>query len=257
MTADLDGRVAMVTGVAGGIGGAIAARLDESGAIVAAIDVDEEGARRVAARLTNASAYACDLADPVDCRRVARTVVEDLGRVDILVNNAGLQHVAPVTEMPLERWDHLIATMLTAPFILIQEALPIMVEHGWGRIVNIGSVHGLVASPNKSAYVAAKHGLLGLTRTVALEAGEHGVTANMVCPAYVRTPLVDGQIADQASTLGIGRDEVIEQVMLAPAAIRRLIEPAEVAAYVAFLCSDDAAMITGSAQVIDGGWTAR
>jgi 3-hydroxybutyrate dehydrogenase len=254
---DLQGRVALVTGAAGGIGGAIATALDRAGASVAAVDLDRDAVARVADELSHAWPFGCDLSDATACRDLVGRVVGTLGRVDILVNNAGLQHVAPVESMPLERWNHLLATMLTAPFILIQESLPGMVSQGWGRIVNVGSVHALVASPNKSAYVSAKHGLLGLTRTVALEAGPHGVTVNMICPAYVRTPLVDGQIADQARTLGIGEDEVVDQVMLTPAAIRRLIEPAEVAAYVEFLCSGAAGMITGTTQIIDGGWTAR
>lgn len=254
---DLRGRVALVTGAAGGIGGAVATALEQAGATIAAVDLDRERAEAATAGLSRAAPFACDLSDADACRALVRDVIASLGTVDVLVNNAGLQHVAPVTSMPLERWNHLLATMLTAPFVLIQETLPAMSERGWGRIVNVGSIHALVASPNKAAYVAAKHGLLGLTRTVALEAGPSGVTANMVCPAYVRTPLVEAQIADQASTLDIDEDEVVDRVMLAPSAIRRLIEPDEVAAYVAFLCTDAAAMISGTTQVIDGAWTAR
>jgi 3-hydroxybutyrate dehydrogenase len=184
-------------------------------------------------------------------------VVDRHGHLDILVNGAGFQHVAPIVDFPLERWDAMLAAMLTAPFVLSQAALPGMIARGWGRIVNIGSIHSVVASPNKVAYIAAKHGLLGLTRAVALEAGAHGVTCNAVCPSYVRTPLVEAQIADQATSAGIPEAEVLDRIMLAGAAIQRLLEPDEVAAYVRFLCSDAAAGITGTAQMLDAGWTAR
>jgi 3-hydroxybutyrate dehydrogenase len=178
-------------------------------------------------------------------------------RLDILVNDAGLQHVAPLHEFPVERFEHLIRVMLLGPAMLMRAALPHMYAAGWGRIVNIGSINGLIAHPNKSAYVAAKHGLLGLTRSAALEAGPHGVTVNCVCPAFVRTALVENQLADLSRIEGIPIDEVTQRVMLAPSAVKRLIEPEEVAELVAFLCSDAAGAITGSAQLIDGGWTAR
>jgi 3-hydroxybutyrate dehydrogenase len=179
------------------------------------------------------------------------------GRIDILVNNAGIQHVAPLTEFPDEMWRRIIDIMLTAPFLLTKAVLPGMYAAGWGRIVNIASVHALRASPYKAAYVAAKHGLLGLTRVTALEGAEHGVTCNAVCPSYVRTALVEKQIADQARIHGIPESEVVEKIMVAEAPIRRLLEPDEVAALVAYLCSDDARSITGSAPTIDCGWTAH
>ena len=256
-TGELADRVGIVTGGAGGIGAAIAAALADEGATMVVADRDESRAGAVAATLPRASWRRVDLMDADACRGLVGDVAARHGRLDILVNAAGFQHVEPVTTFPLEQWDAMIGTMLTAPFVLIQAALPFMIERRWGRIVNIGSIHSVVASPNKAAYVAAKHGLLGLTRTVALEVGAHGITCNAVCPTYVRTPLVDAQIADQARTRGIPQEEVIERVMLAGAAIPRLLEVGEVAAYVRFLCSEQAGGITGSAQLIDGGWTAH
>ena len=253
----LAGRVALVTGGASGIGRAIAIELAARGARVAVADLDEAAASAVAARCPGAIARGCDVADPAACERLADEVCAELGRIDILVNNAGLQHVAPIEAFPVDRWTHLIAVMLVGPFVLTRAVIPGMYGQGWGRIINLASIHALVASPYKSAYVAAKHGLLGLTRATALEAGQHGVTANAICPAYVRTPLVERQVADLAAAEGLTIPDTIERIMLAPSAIRRLIEPVEVARYAAFLCSEDAASITGTAQVIDGGWTAR
>jgi 3-hydroxybutyrate dehydrogenase len=254
---ELAGRVALVTGAASGIGKAIAQELASGGATVVAADINEEGARDTAASLAGGSARQADISRTDECISLIEWVTSTHGHVDILVNDAGLQHVAPIVEFPIERWEYLVRTMLLGPFVLTRTALPSMIARRWGRIVNIGSIHSLVASPNKSAYVAAKHGLLGLTRATALETGEFEITANLICPAYVRTPLVEDQIADQARTLGIPRDEVVDRVMLGPAAIRRMIEPSEVAAVARFLCSEQASSITGSAQVIDGGWTAR
>jgi 3-hydroxybutyrate dehydrogenase len=175
----------------------------------------------------------------------------------VIVNNAGLQHVAPVEEFPPERFSTILRIMLEAPFRIVRAALPGMYEKGWGRVINISSVHGLRASPFKAAYVSAKHGLEGLSKVIALEGGPKGVTSNCICPAFVRTPLVEGQIADQARTRGIREEEVIEQVMLADTAIKRLVEPTEVAELVAFLCTPDAAFINGASLTMDGGWTAR
>jgi len=174
-----------------------------------------------------------------------------------MVNNAGLQHVAPVVDFPEEKWNLLIGVMLTGAFLCCKYSLPHMIKQKWGRIVNISSLHGRVASPFKVAYISAKHGVLGLTKVVALEQAENGITCNAICPAYVRTPLVEKQIADQAKTNGISEDEVVQKIMLAPAAIKRLLEPSEVASLVKYLCTDEAAGITGAALDIDLGWTAR
>lgn len=256
-TGGLAERVALITGGAGGIGAAVAAALAADGATIVVADRDGTRANEVAAGLPGAWSYAIDLTDPVACQAMIAAVIERHGRLDILLNGAGFQHMAPIVDFPMERWDAMLAVMLTAPFVLTQAVLPAMYARGWGRIINMGSVHSVIASPNKSAYTAAKHGLLGLTRATALEAGPHGVTCNAVCPTYVRTPLVMGQIADQARLAGISESEVVDRIMLAGTAIPRLLEPDEVAAYIRFLCSDAAGGITGSAQMIDGGWTAR
>ena len=254
---DLTGRVAIVTGAASGIGRAIARQLAARGARVVVADIDGPGADLIAADLPGAWPVTVDVSSPEACADLVAGVLARAGAIDILVNNAGLQFVAPLHEFPPERFEHLLRVLLLGPAMLIRAALPAMYAAGWGRIVNIGSINSLIAHPNKSAYVAAKHGLLGLTRAVALEAGAHGVTVNCVCPAFVRTPLVERQIVDLARTEGLAIDEVPGRVMLGPSAIKRLIEPDEVAAYVGYLCSDAAASITGSAQLIDGGWTAR
>lgn len=239
----------MVTGGASGIGRACAVRLAEAGATVVVVDRDGAAAE-VAAAAVGGSAVAVDLSDldAVDAL--------DLD-VDVLVNNAGLQHVAPLHEFPVDRFSYILRLMVEAPFRLVRGALPHMYDRGWGRVVNISSVHGLRASPFKAAYVTAKHGLEGLSKVIALEGAEHGVTSNCVNPAYVRTPLVEGQIADQARAHQLTEEQVIEQVMLGPAALKRLIEPAEVADAVAWLCSPAATSITGSSLVMDGGWTAH
>jgi 3-hydroxybutyrate dehydrogenase len=249
MAMDLAGRRALVTGGASGIGRACVIRLAEAGAEVVVVDRDAEAAKAVAT-LVGGHAIALDLTDldAVDAL--------DLD-IDVLVNNAGLQHVAPLQDFPVDRFSYILRLMLEAPFRLVRGTLPHMYEQGWGRIVNISSVHGLRASAFKAAYVTAKHGLEGLSKVVALEGAEHGVTSNCVNPAYVRTPLVEGQISDQAKAHGLSEDQVVEQVMLAPAAIKRLIEPAEVAEAVAWLCSPAAISVTGTSIVMDGGWSAH
>ena len=251
----LSGRRALVTGAASGIGLAAAQALHDAGADVVMSDIQDGLLRDVASKMPRAIAIPADLS--------ARDSLNDLARqagdIDVLVNNAGLQHVRPIEEFDEAKWDLLIATMLTAPFLLIRKLLPTMYTKGWGRIVNIGSVHSLVASPYKSAYVSAKHGLMGLTKTVALEASARslGITVNTICPSYVRTPLVEKQIADQARVHGMSESDVVEKVMLVQNAQKRLIEPEEVGACVVFLCSQAAASITGTAFPMDAGWLAH
>ena len=251
----LDSKVALVTGAGSGIGRSIARLFAESGARLLVNDITESG--RVVADELGGTFLEADLSDMEQTRELGRRAAEMEGGVDILVNNAGIQHVSPVEEFPDETWARLVQLMLVAPFQLTKQVVPGMKKRGWGRIINLSSIHGLVASPYKSAYVAAKHGLVGLTRTVALEVGQHGITVNAICPAYVRTPLVESQIEDQARTRGIREDQVIDEVMLEPAAIKRLIEPEEVAGLALFLASDDARSMTGGAYPIDVGWTAR
>ena len=252
----LSRKTAIVTGAAGGIGRAIASDLAAQGARVVVADLDDGEGTEVASSI-DGTFQRTDVSSRDDCRRLVESAVREYGSIDILVNNAGLQHVAPIEDFPEEQWEYIVRVMLVGAFYLTKYAIPHMYAKGWGRVINISSVHGLVASPYKSAYVAAKHGLNGLTKAIALEAAEKGVTVNAICPSYVRTPLVEKQIADQARVHGISEDDVIRDIMLAPAAMKRLLEPSEVAAYATFLCSDAAAGITGSLQVIDCGWTAR
>jgi 3-hydroxybutyrate dehydrogenase len=250
---ELSGRRALVTGAASGIGFAVAGFLARSGAEVLMADLPGEALDAAAATLPGASALPADLSARGNVHHIASEAAD----VDILVNNAGVQHVSPIESFDEERWDLILAVMLTAPFLLTKLLIGGMYERGWGRIVNISSVHGLVASSHKSAYVCAKHGLVGLTKTVALEASAHGganISVNAICPSYVRTPLVEKQIADQAVLHGIEHSEVVERVLLDRNAVKRLIEPAEVASMVAFLCRDDMWSMTGRALTMDAGW---
>ena len=245
----LAGRRALVTGAASGIGAALSRRLAADGAQVLAVDRDEAGLAELA-RDTAVEPVPCDLSD--------LAAVDALpADVDVLVNNAGLQHVAPVHEFDPDRFSLILRVMLEAPFRLARRALPHMYARGWGRVVNVSSVHGLRASPFKSAYVSAKHGLEGLSKVIALEGAERGVTSNCIDPAYVRTPLVERQIDDQARTHGIDPGAVVERVMLAPAAVKRLVEPDEVAELAAVLYGPASASITGASLSMDGGWTAH
>jgi 3-hydroxybutyrate dehydrogenase len=255
--AELEGKVALVTGAASGIGLAIARNFVQQGIRVTLSDIDVERGRTVAGELPEAHFQAADMASADDLQQLVAQTLDREGRIDILVNNAGIQHVAPIPEFPEAKWRQILEIMLTAPFLLTKAVLPGMYAHRWGRIINIASVHALRASAFKVAYVSAKHGLLGLTRVTALEGGEQGVTCNAICPSYVRTPLVEKQIADQARVHGIPESEVVEKIMVAEGAIHRLLEPEEVAQLVIYLCTDAAKSITGSAQLIDCGWTAR
>lgn len=258
---DLKTKAALVTGAASGIGRAIATMLAAHGAAVGVCDLNMSGSREVAGEVEQAGGHAvpiqADVSKPEHVRAAVQTMTGEFGRIDILVNNAGLQFIAPVHEFPEEKWNLLIGVMLTGTFLCTKYALPHMMARRWGRIINISSIHGLVASPFKGAYIAAKHGIVGLTRTVALEVAEHGITANAICPAYVRTPLVEGQIAEQAKVHGIPASEVVEKIMLAPAAVKRLLEPEEIGGLALYLCSDLASGVTGAAYPIDGGWMAR
>ncbi len=246
---DLTGRRAIVTGAASGIGEAIARDLARRGAAVVVADLDGAAAERVAAQIVG-EPLAVDL---TDLDALAGLPL----RADILVNNAGIQTVSPIEEFDPARFRMMIDLMLTAPFLLARAVLPGMYEAGWGRVVNVSSVHGLRASAFKAAYVAAKHGLEGLSKVIALEGAPHGVTSNCVNPGYVRTPLVEKQIADQARVHGIPESEVVEKVMLTESAIKRLLDPEEVADLVGWLCGPHAGMVTGASYVMDGGWTAR
>ncbi len=248
-TAPIGGRRVLVTGAASGIGAACARALAAAGASVIAADLDEQGAAGLAAEI-GGEPWAVDLTDTraLDGLRLD---------VDVLVNNAGIQHVAPIEEFPPEAFRRILALMVEAPFLLARAALPAMYQRGFGRVINISSVHGLRASPYKSAYVAAKHGLEGLSKVIALEGAAHGVTSNCISPGYVRTPLVERQIADQARVHGIPEDQVLQSVILAETAIKRLVEPAEVADLVLWLAGPQAGMATGTSFTVDGGWSAR
>jgi 3-hydroxybutyrate dehydrogenase len=248
-------KVAVVTGAASGIGLAVAESLASENYRVAMADVNAESGQREADRLGAYFIHA-DLTDRSACKALIDAAVTKFGSVEVLINNAGIQHVSPVEDFPEDKWDFMISLMLTAPFLLTKYAWPHMKAAGWGRVINISSVHGLRASEFKSAYISAKHGIMGLTKTTALEGGPYGITVNAICPAYVRTPLVDNQIDAQAATHGIPREDVISNIMLKKAAIKKMIEPNEIGAAVLYLCSDAASCMTGVDLTIDCGWTA-
>ena len=243
-------RASIVTGAASGIGRAIAARLEEDGTRVLAVDLEP-------AADGPGEPFAADLATREGNRAAVDAALERFGRLDVVVANAGFQHVAPVGEFPEERWDALLAVLLTSPFLLARYAWDALGASGDGRFLAVASVHGLVASPFKAGYVAAKHGLLGLVKVLALEGAERGISASALCPAYVRTPIVEAQLDAQAAATGVPRDRVLDDVILAPQAVKRLLEPEEVAEAAAFLLGPGGRAVTGAPLVLDLGWTAR
>ena len=245
----LQGKTVLITGAASGIGKACTVAFAEAGARIIAVDLDIVLLKDLKSK-HNVEILEADLTSP------EKFFPENL-EIDILINNAGIQHISPLENFSMEKADQMLSLMLRTPFYLIQKSLPSMYKKKWGRIIGISSIHGHVASPFKSAYVMAKHGMEGLHKTVALEAGEHGVTANTIAPAYVRTSLVEKQITDQALANDLTPDQVVGEIMLAPAAIKRLIEPEEIASMALYLCGPNSNSITGSSFAIDNGWTAR
>lgn len=242
-------RVVLITGGASGIGLACAEALAVDYEVVV-VDLEKQ-------KQPKGLYLQADLSSQQDCKRIVEKTIEHMGRLDIIVNNAGFQHIDAIPEFPEDTWNTMLQVMLTAPFLLIKYAWAYLIQSGQGRVINIGSAHSLVASPYKAAYVTAKHGLLGLTKVVALEGAPYGLTCNTICPAYVKTPLVEKQLSDQARTRGISEAEVEEKVFLEPAAIKRMLEPRDVANYVRFLASEEAWGITGTVQSMDLGWTAK
>ena len=239
-----------MTGAGSGIGRAVAERLENDGMDVLSVDVrpDPDGP---------GASFEADLTDPAANEGAVAAALERFGRLDVVVPIAGIQHVAPIEDFPVERWDTIVALLLTSPFLLAKYAWPSLRESEEGRLIVVASVHGLVASPFKAAYVSAKHGVLGLVKTLALEGADQGISVSAVCPAYVRTPLVEKQIGDQAKAHGLPEDRVLEDVILAPHAVKRLIEPAEVASVVAFLAGPEGRAFTGAPVTMDQGWSAR
>jgi len=259
----LAGKNAIVTGSTSGIGLGMAAGLAKAGANVMLNglgDADEIEATRAALEAeagTKILFNGANMLKPEEIAGLVEDTAARLGSVDILVNNAGIQHVAPIEEFPIDKWDAIIGINLSSAFHAIRAAVPGMKQAGWGRIINLASAHALVASPYKSAYVAAKHGIAGLTKTVAMELAEHGTTANAICPGYVLTPLVENQIPDTAKARGITEEEVKRDVLLAAQPTKEFVTVEQVAGLAVFLCSDEAASITGTVMPIDGGWTAQ
>lgn len=259
----LQGKTAIVTGSTSGIGLGIAEAFARSGANIVlngfgdAMQIERTRAD-LAARTNARVVYSpADMSKPRAIEQMVRQTVDAFGAVDIMVNNAGIQHVAPIEDFPEDKWEAILAINLSSAFHATRLVLPAMRRKGWGRLINVASAHALVASPYKAAYVAAKHGVLGLTKVTALETAEDGITCNAICPGYVRTPLVERQIDDQAKAHGIPRDKVISDVLLQRQPNKRFVEVAELAALALFLCSDNGASVTGVALPMDGGWTAQ
>ena len=259
----LQGRNAVVTGSTSGIGLGVARALAAQGCNVLlngfgdAAEIEKIRAGLAAEFKVKVVYSPADMSKPADIRAMIALAEKELGGVNILVNNAGIQHVAPVPEFPDEKWDQIIAINMSSAFHAAKAAVPLMRAAGWGRVVNIASAHGLVGSPFKSAYVTAKHGIIGFTKVLALETAKENITCNAICPGYVRTPLVDKQVDDQARAHGIPRERVISDVILAPQPSGRFVEVDEVAGMAVFLCSDAGKSVTGASMVMDGGWTAR
>ncbi|WP_114953398.1 3-hydroxybutyrate dehydrogenase [Sphingosinicella terrae] len=258
----LEGKTALVTGSTSGIGLAVARGLAAEGAKVMLNGFGDAGAIEATRADIESLGVAvgfdgADLTQPEAIERLVRRTADTLGPIDILVNNAGMQHVAPVDQFPVEKWNQILALNLTAAFHTIRLALPDMKARGWGRIINTASAHSLVASPNKSAYVAAKHGIAGLTKTVALEVAQAGITVNCISPGYVWTPLVENQIPDTMRARGLTREAVMNDVLLAAQPTKQFVTVDQVAALALFLCRDEAAAITGANLSMDGGWTAQ
>jgi len=252
----LKNRVAVVTGAASGIGLACAKKFAAQGATVVMADLNAEKLAAEAAAL-GAEHIAVNLTLREDCKKLADFTLERCGKADILLNIAGLQTVSSIEDFDEDRWDYMISLMLTAPFLLTKYFWRSMRENGWGRIINLASIQGLIASEYKPAYVSAKHGIVGLTKASALEGGKFGITANAICPAYAHTPLVENQIADQAKNHGISPEQVVKEIMLKNSAIKELIKPEAIADLAVYLCSESASTITGVALPIDGGWVAQ
>lgn len=257
------GRNAIITGSTSGIGLGIAEAMAAAGMNVMlngfgeAAEIEETRKRLAADHNVKVAYNGADMTKPEEIEALVAQTERDFGQVDVVVNNAGIQNVQPVEEFPVAKWDAIIAINLTSSFHTIRLTLGGMKQRGWGRVINIASAHGLVASPFKSAYVAAKHGILGLTKTVALEAAEQGVTVNAICPGYVLTPLVEKQIPDTAKARGISEEEVIQTVMLGNQPTKQFVTTEQLGGLAVFLCSDAAASITGAALPVDGGWTAQ
>jgi len=263
MDKQLAGRTALITGSTSGIGKAIAEAFAGAGANIVlngfgdAKAIEEQRSSIEKQHGVRAAYNGADMTKPAQIAAMVEEAVEAFGQVDVLVNNAGIQHVAAVDEFPVDKWDAILAINLSSAFHATRAALPAMKRAQWGRIINMASIHGLIASPYKSAYTAAKHGLVGLTKTVALEVAEMGITANAICPGYAHTAIVENQIADQSKSHGIPRDNVIRDIILANQPTKRFVKLDELSALALLLASDAAASITGAAIAIDGGWTAR
>ncbi|USK31272.1 3-hydroxybutyrate dehydrogenase (plasmid) [Bacillus sp. CMF21] len=257
----VDNKVVIITGSARGIGFEIGKHFAADGAKVALSDINEEGVKEAAESLKKLGyesiGVKADVTSEEDLQNLVNATKEKYGRIDILINNAGLQHVAPIEEFPIAKFELMIKIMLTAPFILTKKVFPIMKEQGWGRIINVASINGLIGFAGKAAYNSAKHGVIGLTKVAALEGAKHGITVNALAPGYVDTPLVRGQVADLAKTRNIPEDRVLEEVILAQVPQKKLLDVSEITENTLFLASDKAKSVTGQAVVIDGGYTAQ